>query len=101
MARTNATPRQTGDAKKQKKQKSAVVTESSLTNAGLPVTTAKRANSKKRLKQTEKESGTMTPEERHRKIAIAAYYRAEQRGFRCRCSEQDWFDAAAEIDNMT
>ena len=100
MARTNATTKAKGDAKKQKKQKLAVDTENSYTAAGIPVTTAKRATSKKRLKQTNKKSGTMTPEDRHRKIAIAAYYRAEKRGFQCRCNEQDWFDAAAEIDNM-
>lgn len=42
----------------------------------------------------------ITPEQHHHMIAEAAYYRAERRGFQCRCSEQDWFDAAAEIDRI-
>ena len=65
MARTNVTTRVKGDAKKQKKQKLAVDTENTNTMADIPVTTAKRAISRKR------------------------------------CSERDWFDAAAEIDKMT
>ena len=101
MARTNVTTRVKGDAKKQKKQKLAVDTENTNTMADIPVTTAKRAISQKRLKPADKKSVSVTPEERHRKIAIAAFYRAEQRGFQCRCSERDWFDAAAEIDKMT
>jgi len=101
MARTKATSTTKGDGKKQKKQHLSVDTVNSNAAAGMPVTTAKRATPKKRLKQTDKKSGTMMPEERHRKIAIAAYYRAEQRGFQCICSEQDWFDAAAEVDSMT
>lgn len=41
-----------------------------------------------------------TAEERHHMIEQAAYYNAERRGFKCRCCERDWFDAAAEIDRM-
>jgi hypothetical protein len=40
----------------------------------------------------------ISAEERRKLIAEAAYYRAERRGFRCRCSEQDWFDAEAEVE---
>jgi len=65
-------------------------------------TTAKRsASAKKRAKTTSKNPRVnITPEERHRLIETAAYYRAEKRGFECKCSEHDWFDAAAEIDSM-
>jgi hypothetical protein len=40
-------------------------------------------------------------EERRRRIAIAAYYRAEKRGFVSGCEIQDWLDAEAEIDELT
>lgn len=42
--------------------------------------------------------GKTTPEERHRQIAEAAYFRAEQRGFSGRDPERDWYEAEAEID---
>ncbi len=37
---------------------------------------------------------------RHRWIAEAAYYRAQQRGFRNGSPEQDWAAAEADIDRM-
>ena len=66
-----------------------------------PATTAKKAAPvKRRLKTTSNDSKTMiTPQQRDQMVAVAAYYRAEKRGFQCRCSEQDWLDAAAEIDS--
>ena len=42
----------------------------------------------------------VTPEERWRMIAEAAYYRAENRGFVGGDMADDWMQAAAEIDNM-
>jgi hypothetical protein len=33
------------------------------------------------------------------RIATAAYYRAEHRGFNCGDEIQDWLEAEAEIDN--
>ena len=68
----------------------------------IPETTAKKpAPVKKRLKTTGKKSKTVvTAEQRHQMIAVVAYYRAEMRGFQCKCCEQDWFDAAAEIDRI-
>jgi hypothetical protein len=39
-------------------------------------------------------------EERQRLIAIAAYYRAEARGFAPGHEKQDWLDAEAEIDAL-
>ena len=101
MARTKVISSEKGDAKNQKKQKQTVETKNTTTVMGIPGTTAKRATPRKRLKQADTQSASMTADERHHKIAIAAYYRAEKRGFQCRCSEQDWFDAAAEIDSMS
>jgi Protein of unknown function (DUF2934) len=37
-------------------------------------------------------------EERHRRIAEAAYYRAERRGFTPGDEEEDWIAAEREID---
>lgn len=41
-----------------------------------------------------------TPEERHRMISEAAYFRAERRGFVGGDPCADWLDAEAEIDSM-
>ena len=37
--------------------------------------------------------------ERYHRVAEAAYFRAEHRGFVPGCELQDWLDAAAEVDN--
>ncbi len=42
----------------------------------------------------------VSPEERHEMIAIAAYFRAESRGFAPGDALQDWWEAAASIDQM-
>jgi len=42
--------------------------------------------------------GHAAPEERHRHIAIAAYYRAERRGFAPGYDFDDWVQAEAEIE---
>ena len=43
---------------------------------------------------------TVTPDLRHEMIAVAAYYRAEQRGFASGDPVKDWWEAAAVIDRM-
>lgn len=43
--------------------------------------------------------GSITPEERHRMIAEAAYYRALQRGFSGGSAEDDWVHAEREINS--
>jgi hypothetical protein len=43
-------------------------------------------------------STAFSPAERWEMIAIAAYRRAEQRGFSGGSAELDWFEAEAEID---
>lgn len=42
----------------------------------------------------------MNGEDRHNMIAMAAYFRAEQRGFNGGCEMEDWLAAEAEIDAM-
>ncbi len=42
----------------------------------------------------------ITPEERDRMIAEAAYYRAERRGFATGGEMEDWVQAEAEIDRL-
>ncbi|MDO8413991.1 MAG: DUF2934 domain-containing protein [Gallionellaceae bacterium] len=41
---------------------------------------------------------TVTPEDRYRMIATAAYFRAEQRGFACGYKMVDWLASEAQID---
>lgn len=45
-------------------------------------------------------TAVITPEQRERMIAEAAYYRAERRGFQGGDPGQDWLDAEVEIDRM-
>ena len=42
----------------------------------------------------------VTADERHDMIAVAAYFRAERRGFALGDAVKDWWEAAAEIDSM-
>jgi hypothetical protein len=43
-------------------------------------------------------AGVVAPEERHRMIAEAAYFKAERRGFQGGDCDRDWLDSEAEID---
>lgn len=43
---------------------------------------------------------TIAPEERHRMIADAAYFRAERRGFEAGYELKDWIEAEGEVDRM-
>ena len=42
----------------------------------------------------------LSPEERHRMIAVAAYFPAERRGFAPGKELEDWCEAAIDIDRM-
>lgn len=44
--------------------------------------------------------GGITPEERKRMIAEAAYYRAERRGFATGSEMDDWIQAETDIDRL-
>ena len=46
------------------------------------------------------ERTSVTPEEREQMIAVAAYYRAERRGFAPGDPLVDWLEAEAEIDGL-
>lgn len=78
-----------------------------------PKVVAKKSNAKASAPQPAKRTPTMnkpkgrttrqnviTSEERQRMIAEAAYYLAEKRGFQGGSSQQDWFEAAAQIDRV-
>jgi hypothetical protein len=43
---------------------------------------------------------SVTPQERHEMIAVAAYFRAERRGFAPGAADRDWFEAEDEIDRL-
>lgn len=43
---------------------------------------------------------SINPEERYRMIAVAAYYRAEKRGFIGGDPAQDWVEAEAEVARL-
>ena len=44
-------------------------------------------------------NSNVTPDERHRMIAEAAYHRAEKRGFMNGDPVQDWLEAEAQIES--
>jgi hypothetical protein len=44
-------------------------------------------------------AGRVNPEERRRRIAVFAYFRAEERGFSPGCELADWLEAEREIDS--
>jgi hypothetical protein len=52
---------------------------------------------KKKLSEEVQFTG-VTSDERHHLIAVAAYYRAELRGFESGAELQDWLEAEAEVD---
>ena len=81
--------------------------------AAEPKATARKSNAKASAPQPAKRTPTInkpkgratrqhviTSEERQRMIAEAAYYLAEKRGFQGGNSQQDWFEAAAQIDRV-
>lgn len=59
---------------------------------------SKPATAAKSAPQKSIKTNTVTPEERYRMIATAAYFRAEQRGFAGGYEMQDWISGEAEID---
>lgn len=43
---------------------------------------------------------SVSAEERHKRVAVAAYHRAECRNFESGCEQEDWFAAEAEIEQQ-
>jgi len=64
--------------------------------------TGKKAQSTKvkTKKGGDNEAADITPEERNRLIAEAAYYRAEQHGFNPERQVEDWLAAESDVDTM-
>ena len=68
--------------------------------------TAAKKVAKKTTKKTTKTSGAdasllkISPEERWKMIAVAAYLRAEKRGFAAGGDVQDWDEAEKEVDKL-
>jgi basic membrane lipoprotein Med (substrate-binding protein (PBP1-ABC) superfamily) len=65
-----------------------------------PVAKSSIATASKRVMATGEKMLSVSPAERYRMIAEAAYYHAERRGFISGDSAQDWLDAEAEIDHI-
>lgn len=71
-----------------------------------PAAKPAKAPAKPRAKRSESAASAvsnaiqMTPEERHRVVAEAAYFIAERRGFAGGSSIEDWLQAEADIDRM-
>jgi hypothetical protein len=57
-----------------------------------------KTKSKASRSQTSQSSAEQSPE-RRRRIAEAAYYKAERRGFTPGNEERDWLDAESEMDS--
>ncbi len=53
-----------------------------------------------RNKPTHQKQNVMNGIDRHEMIAMAAYYRAERRGFNSGNELQDWLEAESEIDGL-
>lgn len=71
-----------------------------------PAAKPAKAPAKPRAKRSESAASAvsnaiqLTPEERHRVVAEAAYFIAERRGFAGGSSIGDWLQAEADIDRM-
>lgn len=59
-----------------------------------------KAASATKVKGGDYEATDITPDERHRMVAEAAYYRAEQHGFNPDRHMEDWLAAEAEVDTL-
>ena len=59
-----------------------------------------KSTAAKHKKGGDYETADITPEERHRMVAEAAYYRAEQHGFNPDRHMEDWLAAEAEVDTL-
>jgi hypothetical protein len=84
------------------KKVTAAAKTSKATHAGKPAATKTGAGEPKKASPTRVVARPAAPsvEERQRWIAIAAYHRAEQRGFTPGYELQDWLEAEAEIGDL-
>jgi len=62
---------------------------------------SKKTSTKKAAKKSSVPSSLdITPEERWKMVAVAAYHKAEQRGFATGYELEDWTEAEKEIDAL-
>ena len=87
-----------GPTKKSGKRKSSAKKAPSKSRTSKPA--AKKPSSKKKPSAKSEPALGVTPEERQHMIAIAAYVRAEKRGFVGGNAGDDWVQAEAEIDAL-
>ena len=80
-------------------KKPAVKIKTAAKKSALPKT-AKVLGAEINISQPQQRKSTVTPEERYKMIAAAAYSRAERRGFASGHALDDWIAAETEIDTM-
>lgn len=90
-----------------KPTKKAVVKKSTVKKGTKKKSVAKKTSVKKKIssskpdKSSSSRSGiNISSEERWRMIAVAAYHKAEKRGFVSGDENQDWLDAEKEVDEV-
>ena len=68
----------------------------------VPTEVGQKAASKRPVVAPSRAEGdpSIASEQREQMIAVAAYYRAERRGFQGGDPRQDWLEAEAEIDRI-
>jgi len=78
-----------------------------MTDTHAPVRRARRSattsgstTAPRRVRRKADSTTVLSAEERMRMIAIAAYFRAERRGFVAGHEAEDWYSAEAEIDEL-
>lgn len=86
--------------KKVSKKKASTARKSTVKKASVKKKTAKKAVKKKVSKSVRGSKLMITPEERWRMIAVAAYHKAEKRNFAPGSEFNDWIDAEKEIDKL-
>jgi len=57
------------------------------------------AHTQTKSNKTESETH-LSDEQRRQYIEVAAYHRAEKRGFDCTCDQENWLAAEAEIERL-
>ncbi len=84
-----STSKDSGPAKKKRTAKAKPTTDGA----------ARSSAGSRRVKATAA-SIELTPEERWRMIAVAAYHKAEKRGFAPGNADKDWFEAEKVVDAL-
>lgn len=83
--------------------KAAAAARSTAKKQAAPKAAPKKAAPRTGVKRSGNGEGgkvTISPEQRYRMIAEAAYYHAEKRGFVGGDCAQDWLNAEAEVDHV-